>query len=466
MSHVVQGREHPAWGALPAALAGVAAAVLLAATAPEGPLVVIGAAALCMAALSPWWGTLLAAALPLALHADFINRYKLPFFGFSLYPPDVLGLVLLGALAMFHLTGARYGRPARPSALLTTFLVYVYLMGVVAIFRGLDRREVLADVRPFAQYAVALLVPTMLCSRERLRTFLWVLLAASAAGAAYGIYHSFSNPGLVVYSINLGFARLTGGSEGTYAPMACFGVAVLALSRSRGLRAMALVQVPLAAAATVLTYSRGSWLALIGGILVVVGGVVLRSPRRIVPMLGSIAGMGALVFGWLVWRGIPLGEAVAARSSAAGGGRVDLAVVQRLLEFQQVAAAFLANPVFGAGPGTLFHYFMPGRGWMTTSFTHNSFFYIASKWGGIGIGLFLGFFTLFLVRAASALRRARLDDRAVALLALSSALVALGIKALSTWFLNEYTVSLWVGVMFGALDWIGRPDRDLPEELR
>ena len=466
MSQVASSRELPASRGFLAALLGVALAVVFAATAPKGIFLAIGAAAVCMAVLSPWWGTLFAAALPLALHADFINQYKLPFFGFSLYPPDVVALLLLGALVMFHLTGARYGRSARPSALLSTFLLYAYLMGVVALFRGLDRREVLADVRPFAQYAVALLVPTMLCSRERLRTLLWVLLAASAAGSAYGVFHSLSNPGLVVYSLSLGFARLTGGSEGTYAPMACFGIAVLALSRSRGLRAMALVQVPLAAAATVLTYSRGSWLALIGGLVVVVGGVALRNPKRVASVLGSIAAMSALVFGWLVWRGIPLGEAVAARSSAAGAGRVDLAVVQRLLEYQQVASAFLANPFFGAGPGTLFHYFMPGRGWMTTSFTHNSFFYIASKWGGIGIALFLGFFALFLLRAVPALRRAVLEDRAVALLALSSALVALGIKALSTWFLNEYTVSLWVGVMFGALDWMGRADRDLPPELR
>jgi O-antigen ligase len=448
------------------AFAGGVCVVLLSQAGLAGFFMLLAAVALLLTLLNPWWGTLVAFALPLAVHFDFLNRYKLPVMGFSLYPPDVVSLLLMAALWLSRRSGGRIGRGGRPSLLFGLFLGYMYLMSGLAILRGLDKREVLADARPFAHYALGLLVPVVLCSKSRVRSLLWVMLAAGAFGAGYGVFHSFSNPGLVVYSLTLGFARLTGGSEGTYASMACFGFAVFALSTHRGLKAFALLEAALATTATVLTYSRGSWLALLAGLLVVLLGVALRAPRRVIPLAGTILGLGTGVALWLVARGIPLSEAVSARSNAAAVGKVDLAVVQRLIEYQQVARAFLSNPLFGAGPGTLFHYFMPGRGWMTTSFTHNSFFYIGSKWGLVGIGLFLACFFYFSVRGFGALRRARLEDRAVLLLALLAALISLAVKSLSTWFLNEYTVSLWVGGMFGALDALGRSDARLPEDIQ
>src|SRR5438128_179496 len=128
----------------PAAL-GSALVLLLAATAPAGPFIALGLVMIALALSSPWAGVLMAAAMPLALHFDFMDAYRVPLMGFYLYPPDVL----LAAIAVSLLLaaaggGGGFGR-ARVSRPILAFLIYAYLAGALALFRGLDRREVMAD---------------------------------------------------------------------------------------------------------------------------------------------------------------------------------------------------------------------------------------------------------------------------------------------------------------------------------
>jgi type IV secretory pathway TrbD component len=84
----------------------------------------------------------------------------------------------------------------------------------------------------------------------------------------------------------------------------------------------------------------------------------------------------------------------------------------------------------------------------------------------VGLGLYLAFLAGLIGRSFRALSRAAGDDRAVLLLGLVAAVVALVVKSLSTWFLNTYTVTLWLGVILGTLDALSRPDRELPVSLR
>jgi hypothetical protein len=224
-------------------VAGAAVVVVLATLTPGGPLAALALCALAAAALEPWLGVFLGLAVSLSLHADFINLYRLPFLGFSLYAPDAVVLATGIGLVAAAMTGRPAGRSVRLNRPLLVFLAYAYLMCFAALARYLDPREVLADMRPFVHYAAAFALPVLLVSRVRMRSLIWALLLTSAAGGAYGIYHSLSNQGMVVEDLKLGFARLTGGSEGAYAPMACFGLAVVTLGTAAPLRAFAVIQI-------------------------------------------------------------------------------------------------------------------------------------------------------------------------------------------------------------------------------
>ncbi|MBI5837952.1 MAG: O-antigen ligase family protein [Candidatus Eisenbacteria bacterium] len=465
MSLTAQHREAPGPGTLWAAALGGAATVALALATPIGPLAALGAAILVLSALRPWWGVLTCVAVSLAMHADAMMAYRLTALGFSIYPPDAVGLATALGLGLSRVLGVSWGGAARLSRPLLLWLVYCYLMCGFALLRGLEPREVLADWRPFGHYAVALVIPAMLVSPARMRSLIWTLLVSSAFGSAYGIFHSLHNEQAKFYEINLGFARLTGGSEGVYAPMVCFGVAVLTLSRSRSLRAFAAAQLVLSGTATVLTYSRGAWLGTLAGLLVLGLVVMGRRPGRLLPVAFWVGVASVLVVKVLEWQGVPVVQGIVARGKETGGTR-DIALLHRFVEYQTVWRAFLSNPVLGAGPGTLFHYFMPGMGWVSSSYTHNSFFYIAAKWGLLGLGLYLNFFVRFLWRAARAVRAERLDDRTVLLAGLLATVVALTGKSLSSWFLNIFHVSLWLGVMLGTLDALARPEPELPREIR
>src|SRR5207253_1445296 len=83
---------------------------------------------------------------------------------------------------------------------------------------------------------------------------------------------------------------------------------------------------------------------------VLAAGLGMLAPRKLIPAALTLGLAGVLVVAALQLRGIPVIQGVVLRSEAAGGNKVDLAVVQRLLEYQKVAEAFQSNPVMGAGP--------------------------------------------------------------------------------------------------------------------
>lgn len=400
----------------------------------------------------PFLGLVLISLINLSVHFTFTEAYRARLFGFSWYLMDWPFLLMVVGTLLYAGAGGRLRlsnfRLPLPLFLLIGYAVFSTALGLV---RGNEPRQIFYDLRPFFYYLTFPFVLLLVDSRERLRLLVTSWLVFSIAGSLWGIYLAATMAPELAYQ-GLGFFRIAGPSEATYGLIAVISLSLFPFVRGR-LRLLILAQLFVSATALVFGYTRGSWLGLGVSLVFLVACLAATSPRRLLPLAHVAVVVAAVLFPGFLAIGVdPLGMLVS-RVQAGLRWSSDLAILCRLVEYKVVWETWLEHPVLGTGLGHLFTFVQPllGRGhWV---YTHSSYLYVLSKMGAVGLGLFVIVLATFLLKALSSFARAEDDFLKGVSLGLATALVFLVVKSFSAWTLNDFLLSMFIGVLFGTVQW-------------
>jgi putative inorganic carbon (HCO3(-)) transporter len=203
-------------------------------------------------------------------------------------------------------------------------------------------------------------------------------------------------------------------------------IAVLGLflawsERSKGLRGLAFVAAVMAAAGCALTFSRGTAVAFVMVLAVM---VLLRTIKVRNLVVIVVATMLILqLFPQYSKRLASIGELTSAGDAdTAGVQATDGATRGRLNEMVSAMLAFADHPILGVGPGMFRHVFLEYsdeagfRSQIKAREAHNLFLGVASETGAIGLGAFTAILTMVLVPLYRERRRWLLRDPPLAFL--------------------------------------------------
>ena len=176
-------------------------------------------------------------------------------------------------------------------------------------------------------------------------------------------------------------------------PISVFSVRAAATS---GSRLLAMVGLAAASMGLLATFSRGSWLALIGATPIL---FLFEDRRRVLHALG-VAGITLVLMQLLT------GGAVVGRIAATVD---DPYVVQRMALTLTGLLMFRDNPIVGVGPGgfaSSLEDFGPQVTWLWdyVGSAHNAYVEIAAEMGLVGLAAFLAFVTISLARLVRSAR--------------------------------------------------------------
>lgn len=372
--------------------------------------------------------------------------------GVNLYAMDWV-LLFAGAAALLH--------PPPPGSLrssLTPFVLAMLLATLVAAGVGLaagnSPQAVFADVRLFFYYTGFFITLAFVRSWRDLELVLWTVVIAGSVGALPEVVMSLSASTIDRFTgMQIPFTRITGLHEVNYPLQLVTALALLIAGGSFARRWMLGAATAIAMLALFLSYARGSWAAAAIGILAVFAGRIISasSMRQILRsvLLGGAGLALLLVFLWMA--GLISPEALVSRATLTTSERIDISSLARLTEWSHVLDRALEHPWTGLGLGTIFRFYVIGVGPVEQTFVHNSYLYVFSKMGLIGLVPFLALLGTAVLLVWRTLRRLQGSVPHAILVAYGAMLLVFMAKAVTTWHLHTLTSSLFVGLVLGAL---------------
>jgi len=252
------------------------------------------------------------------------------------------------------------------------------------------------------------------------------LLQRALGGQVWRAFGLFFNPNLLA-----GFLAIV-------IPLAFAAIAV----QKRAWRLAAVLAALIMVLAVILTGSRGGWLALLAGVLILfaAAGVALGRAR-----LGLIGASGAVLAAAVLAIALP---PLRARLATAFAGQEH---VFRVLTWRATLRIAAAYPALGSGPGTFEFVFPQYAIAGFTRMAHQNCLQVLAENGPPGLAAFLWLMALGAVMSARALRRGELPDRltAAACLAGIGASIAHGFIDY-TWFVGGIAATVWLLAGIGA----------------
>jgi O-antigen ligase len=241
-----------------------------------------------------------------------------------------------------------------------------------------DPPAALKNLRNYALFVTVFMMASLASDQAVLRRIRFVLLAAGAGSAAYGV---------AIYLLGMGRGSL-GRTPGPFSNSMTFGgimmlllslFAAMSIGRSipRRLRIPSVAAAALCSAALLLTQTRSSWLAMVVSSVMIVA--VLR--RRWIPVLLAVF----LACTFLM----PRRYTERVRTIWDPNFRTN---VQRINMIRGGLSIYWENPVFGAGPldlGEIYRDHMPPGAVHVHGHMHNIFLQVAVTLGSVGLAAFL-----------------------------------------------------------------------------
>jgi O-antigen ligase len=447
--------------------AGLAASLGLAVLAGPGLALVgvLGLLGIVTLLIHPESALVLVPVVTLAIPAQVYASLAFHALGFTWYGNDWILAALLGGLVLRRLAGIRApvvgGRPHLPTVVLVVSMV---LFAFYGLHMGNGKQYVFSDLRPFVYYGIAILAPHLLTNRMRLLTFAWAAIVCGLIGSLWGIARALAGPSFEIYGLSLHFARL---KEGVF-PLTLLAALGLLIGERSTLGRWVLVATLLSSAVgSFLTYSRGTYLGLGAGLVVLVVLLATSAPRKAVRLLFVAAAVVAATALIMQWAGIPFEQSFVERTQSISLRNVDVSIGSRLLEWTTVFAAWYAHPVLGAGLGHLYVFYIPlTKEWSRQIFCHNSFLYVLSKTGVVGLSVFLFFLLAWGTAILVAYRRAVDDVVRGVVLGWAAGYIFLLVKSTTTWYLNESVLPLYLGLAIGATRLLALAPRRFAEPAR
>lgn len=374
-------------------------------------------------------------------------------FGFNWYVMDIVLVSVFLSIFIRYLSGDITFKKNPISRWLTVFLITCFISVFIGIKNGNQTQSVLFDLRVFLYYLIFFPTVFILSDFSKLKKLFYFILSIGTIKCAYDIFlslfilpNSFDDISLSF----LPFARLTGYSEVVYPLTLMTALTFFFFQKQIEKKIMTISIVLISAIALFLSYTRGSWMAVLFATLILLF-LFIRSKRLSVNwnILSIITGILFLSLFLLSLLNIISFNVFFERLFSVTYEKIDISNLGRLVEYVTAIEAFLSNPIYGAGFGFFFSYFSPGIGYMSTIYCHNSYLYILSKMGIVG---FIPFLMIIIYSLSVGLKilKSKLDIEEISIaFSFVIMLLFLVIKSFTTWHLNTVTFSLFIGLLFG-----------------
>jgi len=374
-------------------------------------------------------------------------------FGFNWYVMDIVLVSVFLSIFIRYLSGDITFKKNPISRWLTVFLITCFISVFIGIKNGNQTQSVLFDLRVFLYYLIFFPTVFILNDFSKLKKLFYFILSIGIIKCLFDIFlslfilpNSFDDISLSF----LPFARLTGYSEVVYPLTLMTALTFFFFQKQIEKKIMTISIVLISAIALFLSYTRGSWMAVLFATLILLF-LFIRSKRLSVNwnILSIITGILFLSLFLLSLLNIISFNVFFERLFSVTYEKIDISNLGRLVEYVTAIEAFLSNPIYGAGFGFFFSYFSPGIGYMSTIYCHNSYLYILSKMGIVG---FIPFLMIIIYSLSVGLKilKSKLDIEEISIaFSFVIMLLFLVIKSFTTWHLNTVTFSLFIGLLFG-----------------
>ena len=387
---------------VPLALSGLIAVCLVGVVAGLPVHLALGAGAAAVLFISSVWSSRVGITSMIiactVFQRDELFATSLPMMGGGLKPTDLLLLATLAGWAHRQITRRHDFRSVRLGVLVPSvaFVGWATMAALYGMGRGAFYKDSLLELRPLLQYLLVLPIVTEF-KGDDIRRISRIFLAAAVLVAGKAIYLYSTDQGTYAAYAG-GSIRVTGVNFSVLMIAAMLGLALA--SRPARLRALHLGVVLAALGGLAVTLQRAAFVAMPLSVL----GMALLLPRQLRLRLGNSVALGGL----LLFLGIGLASVSTDRSAGlvnAVTGRVasiaefssDVSAQHRFREWRAALDIVRLHPFTGGGLGTRVGFYSPMYGslrqqmgyWSEDIYMHNSYMWIVTKMGIIGLLLFL-----------------------------------------------------------------------------
>jgi O-antigen ligase len=323
---------------------------------------------------------------------------SVPLFGGGLKPTDLLLLTTLAGWARRQLVLHRkvWSVPHPVAGLTLGFVAWGVISAAAGIFRGAFYKDSLVELRPLLQYTLVLPMLTEFTLTD-VRRLCRLIIIAALAGAFRALYLYVQGKGLEASYTGGGIRIMTVG----FSPLLIACLMALAFyagsERHRLVYALASLVALLGLAVTM---QRAAFLALPVSLLAM---AYLLQPRHRVRLAVGVALVCALGIGGAATIGVAtagqpgLLTAVMGRVASIADFGEDVSAQHRLREWTAALEIARSHPLTGGGLGTRVGFYSPMYGevqrrmgyWSADIYVHNSYVWMLTKMGIVGLGCFL-----------------------------------------------------------------------------
>jgi O-antigen ligase len=384
-------------------------------------------------------------------HPDLVGReYIVKILGVNWYAMD---WILLFSWISWFVRFSMGNAPRMQKSFLTIpiflYLIMLLIFSLISIQQGNALQDIFADLRLFFYYISFWLVMLYARNTRDIENIFWLTIILGMCGAIPEVVRSLLGSGYDSLSGHiLFFKRITGPHEINYALMLVASIVIFPYMHTVEKKTILMFCIVISTIALFLSYTRGSWLAAIVGLVSI--SFIFVKQIKITRILAVICLIGT-TFLILDVLGIFTLKDVYTRSTLVSADRIDLSSFQRILEWRMAYDIFLAHPLVGAGLGFVYRFYVPMRGALEQTYIHNSFFYVLSKMGSIGFSIMMSVFITALYVGIRTFKRMEHDTEKGLMLAFLSMIIVFLAKSMTSWHLNTLTTSLYLGMILGVI---------------
>jgi O-antigen ligase len=390
--------------------------------------------------------------------------FSIPFFGGGLKATDILLFAILSGwtIRVCFLKRNISNLLQSFTVLIVAFVGWSIMSAVIGISNGVYYKYSLLELRPTLLYLIYLPILSEF-DFARVRRVIWVVLLASTI---------VSIKGIILYSFGIGEpATYTGGdirvmSIGFSYLLFCLLLTMSFYTENVWKKIPLLLIMIISLSSLAITFQRSAWLGLAISTVFICYASGHQARKRLLKAFAYLTIFVLLVYTGTAMRSASSLSPVVAlerRLTSVLGYKEDVSAQHRLEEWTAAINRIQTHPIMGNGLGYQLKFYSPmyseeskREGFASSDFyIHNSYVWIATKMGIIGLGLFTAIIFSILRTGIHQSLVLKGNEKAV-MIGLTSCLVALFVVSFFGPMFNEDNLAPFVGFTFGAIQVVRR----------
>ncbi|MDD5529974.1 MAG: O-antigen ligase family protein [bacterium] len=384
----------------------------------------------------------------------FIASHRLHI-GLDWYLMDICLFIIIFSLLLRYFLKEKISILTSPLDWTVTIFLFISVIScMVGYFRGNSITDIPWDFRPyFYIFAFYFLFLCTIKNQKDLESFVWTgIVVFGMIGSIWGIYESVSGSYMAVETKRVAFQRLRSPHEVIYPMSFVLTLSMFLISSDIKKKLILVSSMILSGTAMLLSLARGSWIAFIIGSIFIF--ILISHNYGINKMRTGILLFTFLCIISILFLGTQNTEGIKERAFSTFKFEKDVAILARILESKEAFKLFVAHPFFGVGLGYTYHFFDPIVGNIQVLYIHNSYLYILTKMGLLGLSALILMLWCFIAKGTRSIKKVKEDFPKAVLIGSLGAIVVLIVKSFTTYHLNTPTVTTFVGVIMGIIAFI------------